>query len=156
VEQPLRGLQTTLSTLAGSVYVDLNGNGIRDSGEPGINGVTVTISGTDAAGQSVNRVATSDASGNYLFIDLLTPNAAGYSVAEPTQPAAYADGLEAAGTGGGSVGNDFISAIHLTVNTDTTGYTFGERGTTVAGTVFKDVNGNNAATPEIPGSQASF
>jgi len=53
--------------LAGSVYVDLNGNGIRDSGEPGINGVTVTISGTDAAGQSVNRVATSDASGNYCL-----------------------------------------------------------------------------------------
>jgi uncharacterized repeat protein (TIGR01451 family) len=144
----------TLSTLTGSVYVDLNGNGTRDSGEPGINGVSVTMSGTDANGQAVNRVATSDASGNFLFIDLLTPNAAGYAVAEPTQPAAYADGLDAAGTAGGSVGNDLISAIHLAVNTDATGYTFGERGTTVAGTVFKDINGNNvrdAGDPGIPG-----
>jgi large repetitive protein len=141
----------TLSTLAGSVYVDLNGNGSRDSGEPGINGVSVTISGTDAAGQAVNRVATSDASGNFLFIDLLTPSAAGYSVAEPTQPAAYADGLDAAGTAGGSVANDLISAIHLAVNTDATGYTFGERGTTVAGIVFKDVNGNNVRDTGDPG-----
>ena len=141
----------TLSTLAGSVYVDLNGNGIRDPGEPGINGVSVNISGTDAAGQSVNRVATSDASGNFLFIDLLTPNAAGYSVAEPVQPAAFADGLDAAGTAGGSAGNDLISAIHLAVNTDATGYTFGERGTTVAGTVFKDVNGNNVRDAGDPG-----
>jgi len=141
----------TLSTLAGSVYVDLNGNGIRDPGESGINGVSVTISGTDAAGQSVNRVATSDASGNFLFIDLLTPNAAGYSVAETVQPAAFADGLDAAGTAGGSAGNDLISAIHLAVNTDATGYTFGERGTTVAGTVFKDVNGNNVRDAGDPG-----
>ena len=141
----------TVSTLSGSVYVDVNGNGVRDSGEPGINAVAITLTGTDAAGQSVSRTATSDSSGNLVFIDLLTPNGSGYSLAEPVQPPAYADGADAAGIAGGTVGNDLISAIHLGVNTDATGYTFGERGTTVSGVVFKDVNGNSIRDPSDPG-----
>jgi uncharacterized repeat protein (TIGR01451 family) len=132
----------TLSTLAGSVYIDLNNNGVRDVGEAGIAGVMITLTGTDAASQIVSRTAASDASGNFLFIDLKTPNASGYSVGEPTQPTAYADGIDAAGLAGGVTTNDLISAIHLGVNTDATGYTFGERGTTISGIVFKDANEN--------------
>ena len=144
----------TLSTLAGSVYIDLNNNGAHDSGEPGIPSIAVTLTGTDAAGNAVNRTATTDASGTFELIDLLTPNAAGYTLSEPTQPATYADGLDAAGNAGGTAGNDTITAIHLGTNADATGYSFGERGTTISGVVYKDVNSDGtraAGEPPIAG-----
>jgi len=141
----------TLSTLSGSVYIDLNNNGSRDSGEPGISGISVSLTGTDAASAAVNRTATTDAGGAFELIDLLTPNASGYTLSEPVQPVAYADGLDAAGTAGGTTGNDTITAIHLGVNTDATGYTFGERGTTISGVVYKDVNADGTrATGDPP------
>ncbi len=135
----------TLSTLAGSVYVDLDTDGVRDAGEPGLSGVSVQLTGTDAAAQAVNRTATTDSTGAFLFIDLLTPTGAGYTLTEPTQPPTYLDGQDAAGTAGGTVGNDVISAIHLGFNTDATGYTFGERGTSITGVVYKDVNANGTS-----------
>ncbi|MFO1502612.1 MAG: SdrD B-like domain-containing protein [Steroidobacteraceae bacterium] len=141
----------TLSTLAGSVYVDLNGNGARDAGEPGISAVTVRLAGTDAAGAVVNRTAATDATGNFLFVDVLTPSGAGYTLSEPTQPAGWADGLDAAGSAGGAVANDSISAIALAVNTDATGYTFGELGSSIHGVVFRDVSGNASREAGEPG-----
>src|SRR3984893_10757526 len=141
----------TVSTLSGSVYVDLNNNGIRDAGEPGIAGISVHLAGTDVASSAVSRNASTDANGNFLFIDVLTPNAAGYAISEPTQPVRYADGLDTAGTSGGTVSNDLIGAIHLTTNTDATGYLFGERGTTISGSVYKDVNANGTREGTDPG-----
>src|SRR5204863_9057055 len=50
------------ASIAGHVYNDLNGNGSLDSGEPGIQNVTVTLSGgTPASGGTT----TTDANGNY-------------------------------------------------------------------------------------------
>ncbi len=40
------------------VWSDLNGNGVQNAGEPGVNGVTVTLTGTDALGNPVTRTAT--------------------------------------------------------------------------------------------------
>src|SRR5262249_61408824 len=40
------------------VWNDLNGNGVQDGGEPGINGVTLTLSGTTDAADSVTQHAT--------------------------------------------------------------------------------------------------
>jgi uncharacterized repeat protein (TIGR01451 family) len=134
----------TLSTLTGSVYVDLNNNGARDVGEPGLAGISVALTGTDSASDPVNRTATTDANGTFSFIDVLTPNASGYTLTESAQPPAYADGQDAAGSAGGVAGNDTITAIQLATNTDATGYTFGERGTTITGVVYKDVNTNGA------------
>jgi len=132
----------TLSTLAGAVFVDLNSNGLRDTGETGIDGVSISLTGTDAAGGSVTRTATTDLTGNFLFIDLLTPNASGYQITQPVQPAAFADGAERAGSAGGVAASEQINSIPLPVNTDATGYTFAELGTTISGMVFKDVNAN--------------
>jgi hypothetical protein len=42
-----------LDSIAGVAYNDQNDNGVQDSGEPGINGVSVTLSGTDDNGNSV-------------------------------------------------------------------------------------------------------
>ena len=49
------------------VFKDLNGNGIQDPGEPGVEDVTVTLSGTDVFGNPVDRMTTTDANGEYLF-----------------------------------------------------------------------------------------
>ena len=77
-------------TVSGSVYVDLNNNGFQDSGENGIAGVTVTVSGTNDLGQSVSASATTSASGTYTFSGLRPGT---YAVTE-THPSAYIAGLD--------------------------------------------------------------
>ena len=52
------------SSLAGTVYVDLNNNGEQDPGEPGIPGVSLTLTGTDDI-QAVHTVVTTDSTGHY-------------------------------------------------------------------------------------------
>ncbi|WP_439624505.1 SdrD B-like domain-containing protein [Gemmata sp.] len=64
-------------TVGNFVWDDLNGNGVQDGGEPGIAGVTLTLTGTDGAGNPVTLTDTTDADGKYLF-DALPPGA--YSV----------------------------------------------------------------------------
>ena len=49
------------------VWKDLNGNGIQDSGEPGINGVTVTLSGP---GNVILATQVTSGNGGYLFTGL--------------------------------------------------------------------------------------
>jgi uncharacterized repeat protein (TIGR01451 family) len=55
------------SNLGDFVWEDLNANGIQDAGEPGIPGVTVTLTGTDKDGDGVERSVVTDASGQYTF-----------------------------------------------------------------------------------------
>jgi SdrD B-like domain len=49
------------------VWVDSNGNGIQDSGEPGIAGVVLTLTGTNAAGVVITNQVTTDSLGYYHF-----------------------------------------------------------------------------------------
>jgi hypothetical protein len=53
-----------LSTVGGSVYHDLNANGVRDPGEPGLAGNTIEL--LDSAGEFVARTTT-DGNGAYQF-----------------------------------------------------------------------------------------
>ena len=52
------------------VFEDLNANGLQDAGEPGIQGVEVTLTGTTGNGTDVTLTATTDANGEYYFNDL--------------------------------------------------------------------------------------
>jgi len=136
--------------IAGWVYVDGNNDGIRQAGEPGIPGVTLTITGRSASGLVVNATAVTDATGRYVFTGLLPADAAGYTVRE-TQPVTYADGLDAVGTldgtASGKPGNDELSAIaYRGGNGDN--YNFGERGASIAGTVYNDANRNGTREPQ--------
>ncbi|MBC9035189.1 carboxypeptidase regulatory-like domain-containing protein [Sphingomonas sp. JC676] len=137
----------TVSTLAGSVFLDSNSDAVRGAGERGLEGVTVHLTGTTAGGASVDRTATTDATGNYRFDDLL---AGTYSVAE-TQPVGFGDGKDAAGSVGGSVANDNISAVSLPTGTDASGYVFGEQGQAQGGVVYIDTNLNGAQDSGEPG-----
>ena len=66
--------------LGNLVWSDINGNGLQDSGEPGIPGVTVKLNGTDQDGNVVSLTTVTDANGNYLFDDLVPGN---YTVTFP-------------------------------------------------------------------------
>ena len=56
------------------VWHDLNGNGLQDGGEPGLSGIQVTLSGTNGFGNAVSVNQTTDASGNYLFENVVPGN----------------------------------------------------------------------------------
>ena len=141
----------TLGTISGSVYFDADTSGTRGLSESGIAGVQVTLTGTDASGNPVNRTTTTDASGNYTFDAL---GAGVYVITEPVQPAGYVDGQEALGTGGGAVGADTFTNVPLSGGANLTNYDFGEIGVPVSGTVFRDTDRDgtlDGGEPPIPG-----
>jgi SdrD B-like domain/Secretion system C-terminal sorting domain len=92
----------TLNTLGDKVWNDLDKDGIQDAGEAGVPNVTVRL--LDAAGVAVNNPATgkpyvvsTDANGNYKFVDLPDGN---YIVEFANLPAGYSfTGKDATGTG---------------------------------------------------------
>ena len=117
------------ANVTGKVFADSDSDGTRDAGEPGISGVTLTLTGTTAASGSINRTTTTDSDGNYVFDSVPDADGSGYTITE-TQPTAYLDGVELVGTADGADGtaNDpnVISGIGHTNVAQSTGYEFGE------------------------------
>jgi len=133
----------TLATLSGNVFADTDGDGIRDAGENGISGVTVTLTGTDVNGNDVNRTATTDANGNYTFTDL---PAGTYTITE-TQPTAFNDGADAVGSAGGDLApTDSIIRVPVGAGTTSTNYAFAEVTSSISGYVYLDFNLNSTRT----------
>ncbi|MEJ1959117.1 MAG: SdrD B-like domain-containing protein [Nitrosomonadales bacterium] len=140
-------------TLSGKVYNDANSNGSFDTVEPGISGVTLTLAGTDALGNTVNQTAITDASGNYSFTGLLTANASGYTITE-TQPAGYNNGQDSKGLVNGVVCSacniatiNKIQGISFQPNNSYTSFNFGEVTPlgSIAGKIYIDANNNGVA-----------
>ncbi|MEZ4661409.1 MAG: SdrD B-like domain-containing protein [Caldilineaceae bacterium] len=90
-----------VASISGTVYEDNNNNGQQNAGEAGISNVTLTLTGTDSSGAPVNMTTTTDANGDYTFVNVPPSNGAGYTITE-THPAGYVDGQDAPGTVGGS------------------------------------------------------
>ena len=111
-----------LGSLAGKVYYDANFNGLFDTGDSGLSGVFITLTGVDDRGSQVSLTTVTDANGNYQFSQLRPGT---YTLTE-TQPIGYDDGLESLGTLGGDVGQDFFANIQLKANQIGFGYNFGE------------------------------
>ena len=144
------------ASIAGTVWRDNNNDAQRGANEPGLQGIIVTLSGTDAAGQPVSRTATTDAQGQYVFNDLPAPNAAGFTLtkasasADTRDSAAILGGLTldngAAQTNGrGAVtALNILSAISLPAGGTGAGYDYGVAPATagVSGTVWRDVDSN--------------
>src|SRR5439155_625679 len=57
-------------TIGDFVWNDTNANGIQNVGEPGINGVTLTLTGTNASGGAVVDHTTTAGNGGYLFTEV--------------------------------------------------------------------------------------
>ena len=71
------------AVLSGTVFVDVNKNGVIDAGEIGKGGVTLTLTGNDGLGRVVTSAGTSAADGTYTFGNLLPGT---YTVASGSVP----------------------------------------------------------------------
>jgi uncharacterized repeat protein (TIGR01451 family) len=144
--------------LGGAVYADLNNNGIKDAGEPGIPGVQVTLSGNTATGASVcveispnPCTIVTDSNGSYSFTGLPSSDASGYTLTEQSQATAplsnYADGIDALGTVNGvprgSMSNDKFSGITIGTGQFGSNYNFGESTASLSGKVYLDADRSN-------------
>lgn len=120
------------SQALGLVWNDFNDDGEVNFGERAIAGGTVSLSGLDDRGNTVNRNAATDIHGAYFFPDLRPSDAAGYAIREQ-QPAGYVDGLDVLGTvnglavGDGTVNDTFSAVILPRPNSLAENYNFGER-----------------------------
>jgi protocatechuate 3,4-dioxygenase beta subunit len=125
------------SSISGFVFVDGNGDCIRQDGEPGLAGVLIEL--FDGAGQLVTYTRT-DASGFYEF-EGLTPGQ--YRIVE-TQPDGYFSGAARPGSGGGRAdGGDIITEIPIGPGANLTDYNFCEKApASIAGQVYQDPNLN--------------
>ncbi len=142
------------SSLSGSVYADLDNDGVFDAFERGVPGVSITLTGTDDQGTPVNLTVTTNASGLYSFANIRPSDATGYTITE-TQPADYTDGADTIGTQGGNAAvNDVFSAVVLTAGTSGTGNNFGEQPNftltkSLAGTSEAGTPGSSVAVGEV-------
>ncbi len=126
--------------IEGYVYHDANNNGIYDSNEAPISGVTVAL--VDANGK-LHQSAATDAAGFYRFGGLASGK---YTLIE-TQPAGWLDGLDSPGTIDGrrvgNAANDRLTDIVLQPDDSAIEYNFGELlPGSIAGKVFVDENGD--------------
>jgi len=125
--------------ISGYVYVDMNDNGIKDPNEAPIGGVTLMLK--DANGVPTGATTTTNASGYYEFTGLRPGT---YGVGE-VQPTGFLDGLDSAGSAGGSAQNpgDMISGAKLIGGIVAVNYNFGEiLPARLSGYVYVDWNNN--------------
>jgi hypothetical protein len=112
-----------LSSLSGYKYYDDDHNGIKEPGEQGIAGATITLTGTDGTGKSVLLTTTTDTHGFYQFTNL---KAGTYTITDSQSPA-YLDGKDTQGTPGtGLTLNDQFKDITLAAGIDGVNNNFGE------------------------------
>ncbi len=118
---PLPPPDGTLSSLSGSVYDDLNNDGAKQSGEPGLGGVTVTLSGIRDQGGTVQSTTTTASDGSYDFGQLWPGS---YTLTE-TLPSGLIAGKQAVGTLGGTSTDRSFTQIRVKGFETGTGYNFG-------------------------------
>ncbi len=113
-------------TLSGFVYYDKNDDGQLDAGEPGIGGVTLSLVPVSVIGTAPSPIqVVTAADGSYSAGDL---NPGTWKIVEVTQPAGYLDGMDRAGTLGGTAVNpgDEILSIPLGEGQSGQQYDFGK------------------------------
>jgi hypothetical protein len=139
----------TPGSISGYNYVDTNNNGIKDPGEMGIAGTTVTLTGP---GLNDTQTVTTGPDGFYTFTALLP----GTYTITMSQPSGYTDGQDAIGTGATNPGTltptDTITGIELSAAELSINNNFGEIApapltTTITGSVY--VNPDNNGTQDL-------
>ena len=142
-------------TIGNFVFVDSNGNGVQDSGEPGISGVTLTLTGTSAGGNSITDRATTDTNGLYSFSE---PPGTYTVTVDDSNASASLSGYFATTTGLGTTSTDSnVNPSSTTPATLTSGATdnsidFGYyKQVSIGNFVWLDSNGNGVQDPTESG-----
>jgi large repetitive protein len=118
-----------VSNIYGTVFLDDNGNGIRDldgiATDPGlVLNVPMQLTGSDVLGNPVSKVVSLNKYGHFVFPDLLEGT---YKIEQIEQPQNYRDGITRAGfigplqVGIGGISN-VISGINLPRGVDAGGF----------------------------------
>jgi hypothetical protein len=134
-----RNLLAATAVISAVVFGNDNNDGTQDGSEIGIDGVTLSLSGTNDLGTITPISAVTDSNGVYRFTSLRPGN---YSVTDDF-PAGYLEGLKAKNNAviPASNATDTIDGITLADDQTASGNTFGEiPAVTIAGTVFADAN----------------
>ena len=142
------GYVGTSTPLGDYVWVDVDGDGIQESGEPPLSGVTVFIDldGNGLRGTS-EPFATTDSSGLYAIIGM---NGGTYKVMVETStlPAGLTPSYDLDGTATAN----YVAALSLGVNATLSTVDFGYRGTgSITGTVKADTDNNNTGDAALTG-----
>jgi large repetitive protein len=139
-----------LGVIGDSVWLDLDGDGVRDLGEPGLAGATVTATlfgadGEPGGGDDQVFTTTVDESGNYLFEGL---PAGDYIVEVSGLPGGLVPTFDSDG------GNDGTSRVTIGLDEVNLDQDFGFAGTSgLDGTVFDDIDDDqtqDAGEPGVP------
>ena len=163
------------SSLGDTVWADINGNGLQDDGnDPGINGVKVTLTGTDDLGNDV-KIDTETAynsdtgkNGYYHFDNLRTPAGPDFYTLTFTKPdsAAVFSAQQVGGSSEAYIDSDVdtatqtstsgqITKVRLEQNADDLTWDAGiYYKATVGDRVWQDVNGNgvqDSGEPNLAG-----
>ncbi|MDF5820191.1 DUF5979 domain-containing protein [Corynebacterium felinum] len=78
---PIRRAEVAVGSKIGDyTWIDENKDGLQTQGEPAIGNVRVTLTGTDDLGNPVNVETTTNDQGRYVFENLRSSDAAGYTV----------------------------------------------------------------------------
>jgi hypothetical protein len=115
------------SSLSGYVYVDANNDGVRQTKEPGVAGVTVLLTGTDDLGNKVSAKVVTNSAGSFSFTSLRPGT---YTLTE-VQPAMLIEGRTSVGAGftsNGAAGTSVITNIVVSAGQTGTTFRFGQRG----------------------------
>jgi protocatechuate 3,4-dioxygenase beta subunit len=144
--------EIVVSSLSGFVYSDINNNGVKDAGENGIGGDTITLTGATSQGQAVNLTQTTGADGSYSFGQL---QAGTYTITQ-APPWGYLDGKDSIGSQGGTVGPHLLTTINLGAGVQGINNNFGELlPASMWGFVYQDRNNNgvkDGGEAGIPGN----
>jgi hypothetical protein len=137
------------ASVAGYVYHDANDNGVMDSGEQGIAGVQIQLTGTNDLGKAVTATQTTGQNGSYDFTGLRPGT---YSITKVNTPAGYIDGKDTIGSQGGTVGTNQFTQVVLNAGVQGINNNFGEfKSSSLSGYEYVDANNSGIMTANDPG-----
>jgi hypothetical protein len=134
------GNQLIPNAIGGIKFEDLNANGVRDPGEPGLSGFTINLTPASPGTPPVGT-ATTDSNGNFIFLDVAPGT---YTLSEVIQPGfsltvpALNSITVTLAAGGSSIANEFGNFRGVLTGT-------------IAGAKFNDLNGNGVRDASEPG-----